>query len=68
MRITVIGGGIVGLATALRLSQKLPDASITVLEKEAGVGQHHSWCVTHTDCCQFRFDGVDHRLEVTEVW
>jgi (S)-2-hydroxyglutarate dehydrogenase len=42
MRITVIGGGIIGLATALRLSQKLPRASITVLEKEAGVGQHQS--------------------------
>ncbi len=42
MRITIIGGGIVGLATALRLSQKLRDASITVLEKEADVGRHQS--------------------------
>ena len=42
MRITVIGGGIIGLATALRLSQKLPRASVTVLEKEAAVGQHQS--------------------------
>jgi (S)-2-hydroxyglutarate dehydrogenase len=42
MRITVIGGGIIGLATALKLGQKLPGASITVLEKEAGVGQHQS--------------------------
>jgi L-2-hydroxyglutarate oxidase LhgO len=42
MRITIIGGGIVGLATALRLGQKLPGASLTVLEKEAAVGQHHS--------------------------
>ena len=42
MRITIIGGGIIGLATALRLGQKLPGAFITVLEKEAGVGQHQS--------------------------
>ena len=42
MRITVIGGGIIGLATALRLTQKLPGASVTVLEKEADVGQHQS--------------------------
>ena len=42
MRITVIGGGIIGLATAFRLGQKLPGASITVLEKEPGVGQHQS--------------------------
>src|SRR5271167_3616645 len=42
MRITVIGGGIIGLATAFRLGQKLPGASLTVLEKESGVGQHQS--------------------------
>jgi L-2-hydroxyglutarate oxidase len=42
MRITVIGGGIVGLATAFRLGHKLPSASITVLEKEPGVGRHQS--------------------------
>jgi (S)-2-hydroxyglutarate dehydrogenase len=42
MRITIIGGGIIGLATAFRLGQKLRGASITVLEKEAGVGQHQS--------------------------
>ncbi len=42
MRITIIGGGIVGLATALRLTQKLPGASLTVLEKEPAVGQHQS--------------------------
>ena len=42
MRITVIGGGIIGLATALRLAQKLSGASLTVLEKEAAVGQHQS--------------------------
>ncbi len=38
----MIGAGIIGLATALRLNQKLPDASITVLEKEPAVGQHQS--------------------------
>ena len=42
MRITIIGGGIIGLATALRLSQKLPGASVTVLEKEPEVGRHQS--------------------------
>ncbi len=42
MRIIVIGGGIVGLATAFRLGQKFPAAEITVLEKESAVGQHQS--------------------------
>src|ERR1700686_411614 len=42
MRIVVIGGGIVGLATAFRLGQKLPSATVTVLEKENAVGLHQS--------------------------
>ena len=40
--VTIVGGGIVGLATAFRIGQKIPDARLTVLEKEAGVGQHQS--------------------------
>ena len=39
---TVIGGGIVGLATAYRLGQKYPGGIITVLEKETQVGRHQS--------------------------
>ena len=41
-RIVVVGGGIVGLATALRVQRRLPDASVTVLEKESSVGMHQS--------------------------
>jgi L-2-hydroxyglutarate oxidase len=41
-RIVVVGGGIVGLATAYRLLEQLPDARVTVLEKESGVGRHQS--------------------------
>ncbi len=41
-RIVVIGGGLVGLATALRISQLRRDVRITVLEKEVQVGQHQS--------------------------
>ena len=41
-RIVVVGGGIVGLATAYRLLERLPGAQVTVLEKEAGVGRHQS--------------------------
>ena len=39
-RIVVVGGGIIGLATAWRLSQR--GASVTVLEKEPAVGRHQS--------------------------
>ena len=42
MRVTVVGGGIVGLATAFRLQQRLPDARVTILEKEPAVALHQS--------------------------
>lgn len=41
-RISIIGGGILGLATAYKLGTRMPGASITVLEKEAAPGQHQS--------------------------
>ena len=41
-RIIIIGGGIVGLATAFKLGRRLPEARINVLEKEAAVGRHQS--------------------------
>jgi L-2-hydroxyglutarate oxidase len=41
-RIVVVGAGIIGLATAYRLRQRFPGASITVLEKEDGIARHQS--------------------------
>jgi L-2-hydroxyglutarate oxidase len=41
-RIIVIGGGIVGLATARAILRKSPDADVTVLEKEPNFGSHQS--------------------------
>jgi (S)-2-hydroxyglutarate dehydrogenase len=38
----VVGGGIVGLATALRLLQRRPQATVAVIEKESQVGTHQS--------------------------
>src|SRR5215813_15114489 len=38
----IIGGGIVGLATAYRLAERFADARIRVLEKEDGVGRHQT--------------------------
>jgi L-2-hydroxyglutarate oxidase len=42
VKIIVIGGGIVGLATAYRLGERLPAAEITILEKESEVGRHQT--------------------------
>src|SRR3954469_6125890 len=38
----IIGGGIVGLATAMKLLEKRPGASLVVLEKENGLGRHQT--------------------------
>jgi L-2-hydroxyglutarate oxidase len=38
----IIGGGIVGLATAMAMGQKYPKARILVLEKEQDVAQHQT--------------------------
>jgi L-2-hydroxyglutarate oxidase len=40
--VAIIGGGIVGLATAWQLGRRYPDARITLLEKEDGVGRHQT--------------------------
>lgn len=38
----IVGGGIVGLATAFKLHQKHPSATITLLEKEGSVAKHQT--------------------------
>src|ERR1700731_3540073 len=42
MRVTVVGGGIVGLATAFRLQLRVPGARVTILEKEHHIAMHQS--------------------------
>ncbi len=41
-KFVIIGGGIVGLATACKLSARFPAASVTVLEKEQATGKHQT--------------------------
>lgn len=40
--VAIIGGGIVGLATAWQLTERFPRLHVLVLEKEASVGQHQT--------------------------
>ena len=42
MQYTIIGGGLVGLGTALEVKRLAPQATVRLLEKEALVGQHQS--------------------------
>jgi (S)-2-hydroxyglutarate dehydrogenase len=42
MRICIIGGGIVGLATAIQIRRRRPGWNIFLLEKEEGFGRHQS--------------------------
>ena len=37
--IIIVGGGIIGLATAYQLSEQYPDLKVAVVEKEDKVGQ-----------------------------
>src|SRR6478752_4534193 len=38
----IIGGGIVGLATAFRFQERFPGRRVTILEKEAVVARHQT--------------------------
>lgn len=38
----IVGGGIVGLATAYKLQLKFPEKTVAVLEKENGIGKHQT--------------------------
>ncbi len=40
--VVIVGGGIVGLSTALKLRQRYSDLRVTVIEAESDVGQHQS--------------------------
>jgi L-2-hydroxyglutarate oxidase len=40
--VIIVGGGIVGLAVALEITQRFPRLRLLLLEKEARVGQHQS--------------------------
>src|SRR6478609_2317603 len=40
--VAILGGGIVGLATAYRLLERFPGTSVTVLEKERELAHHQT--------------------------
>src|SRR5215472_17071829 len=40
--VAIVGGGIVGLATAYQLTHRFPNTAITLLEKEISVGPHQT--------------------------
>jgi len=68
-RVVIVGGGIVGLATAYRLSERFPGARVCVLEKEAGVGRHqtgHNSGVLHCGL-YYKPGSVKARLAVTGI-
>jgi L-2-hydroxyglutarate oxidase LhgO len=41
-QVAIVGGGIVGLALALEITQRFPRVRLLLLEKEDGVGRHQS--------------------------
>jgi L-2-hydroxyglutarate oxidase len=68
-KVAIIGGGIVGLATAYRLGERFPGARISVLEKESAVGQHqtgHNSGVLHSGL-YYKPGSLRARLAVTGI-
>ncbi|SPE26771.1 L-2-hydroxyglutarate oxidase LhgO [Candidatus Sulfopaludibacter sp. SbA6] len=68
-KVVIVGGGIVGLATAYRLGERYPSAGITVLEKESEVGRHqtgHNSGVLHCGL-YYKPGSVKARLAVTGI-
>ncbi len=65
-RVLVIGGGIVGLSTAMAVSKRLPGALVTVVEKESGLARHqtgHNSGVIHSGI-YYRPDSLKARFTV----
>ena len=68
-KVAIIGGGIVGLATAYRLGERFPGARISVLEKEDAVGRHqtgHNSGVLHSGL-YYKPGSLRARLAVTGI-
>lgn len=68
-KVIIIGGGIVGLATAWRLGERFPGAVVTLLEKEDAVGRHqtgHNSGVLHCGL-YYKPGSVKARLAVTGI-
>ena len=40
--LVVIGGGIIGLATALKFTELYPEKKVAIIDKESKVGYHQS--------------------------
>ena len=40
--VVIVGGGIVGLASAYQLVRRFPTLHVTILEKEAELGSHQT--------------------------
>ncbi len=67
MDFAVVGGGIVGLATAGAIERRHPGATVTVIEKEQGLGRHqtgHNSGVLHSGI-YYRPGSLKARLCVT---
>ena len=52
--ITIVGGGIVGAATAFKIQEKHPELSILLIEKEKQLADHQ----TGNTFCDARCNGI----------
>jgi L-2-hydroxyglutarate oxidase len=67
--VCIVGGGLVGLGTAYRLTERYPSLRVTLLEKEAAVGAHqstHNSGVLHAGL-YYKPGSIKARLAVTGI-
>jgi L-2-hydroxyglutarate oxidase len=67
--VLIVGGGIIGLATAVRLGERYPGARVTVLEKEEATGRHQTGNNSGVLHCGLYYKPGSHkaRLAVTGI-
>ena len=69
-RVVVVGGGIVGLAAALKIARTSRGVRVTVLEKEAAVGRHQTGNNSGVLHCglYYRPGSIKARMAVEGIW
>lgn len=65
--VIIVGGGLAGGLTALRLSQLHPDKKVLLLERESKLGGNHTWSFHESDLRALEASEVE-KTDEPELW